>query len=379
VLRKNKCHVVIIIGPNPFLLPCYSCLNCNIMTVLALFGATGNIGADLLEALATSTADVKDLKCLVFTRDPAAARNNITLHVSKNDVFEFVHFDPTRLTEAMQKARVDTCFICVPQNMVYVAKEYVKPIVDACVASKVVKRVVKVGTFDPTKYEYGKKHLSAEDYIRNQNLKLTVVQGGALSSDPDFLGPGPPGAPYMLIDIFSTLSHLSIIGLALFRTMGSCASFTGEAKHPFCDTRDMADALAAILLTDKPKEHEGKTYFIVSEPRIGPRETAATYGAQLGRTIPVKFCDEPEQRLLLGMSGDNPEMIELLIEMFARISENQSDYDSDDFKLLTGKTPRTFAAFVEERVKSSLRPPPLWLLRTVVVSLVVALAAYVFA
>lgn len=337
---------------------------------IALFGATGNIGKDLLRALSADPRS-EGFKFLVFTRDRDSALKKFA-DLPTLDAFDFVRAGDGAavLAETLKSFGVKTCFVCIPQDLIYKAKEYVEPIADACAAAN-VERVVKVGTFEPSRYEYGRRHVAAEECIKDRKIKLTVLQAGALSSNPDYLGPAPPGAPYVMLDVFSALSHLLKVGLAPFRTLGSCASFFGEGKVPFVDTRDLADALVAVLLD--PSAHDGKTYTIVSDPHIGTKEIASTYGSLLGRTIPVKACGEAETRAILKMSGLPDQMVDLLIEMFGRFSEGVGDCDSDDFaKLTQGKTARTFAKFAEEKVLAASRPPPRWVLQALFVSGVAA-------
>jgi uncharacterized protein YbjT (DUF2867 family) len=260
----------------------------------------------------------------------------------------------------LKDSSVKTCFVCIPQLLIHVAKDTIEPIVDACKEAGVV-RIIKVGSFEPEKCEYGRKHLQAEQYIHDQGLKLTVVRAGSLSSKPDFWGPGPPGAPYFLYDIFSSMSYLSRIGLGIFRTMGSCASFIGDEKLPFVDTRDYADAVLEVLLA--PEAHDDKTYTIISEPHIDIKTVASVYSELIGRKISVTYVeDEDEIRAIFKMAAFGPEMTDLTVEMLTRFREGGvADIESDDFgKLTGGKVPLTLANFAAENVSKVGRPPKLW-------------------
>jgi len=327
-------------------------------TTLALFGATGNIGTELLKALRNTATERS--KILVFTRgDPATTQSKFELD-GRFECLSLPYVDDVLNTEALitilKSYTLQTSFVCIPQKSVDQGPQFVDPIATALKQAGIV-RVIKVGTGVPDKYEYGRRHLKAEQLIRDKGLKLTVLQAGDISTNPHWLGPSPPGAPYALHDVFKALSYLSFFGF-LFRSMGTCVDMIGGGRTPFMDLRDYGEALAVVLLD--PAKHDGKTYRIVSTPHVRISDIAREYGKLLNRTIYVVNPTEEDKRMLLGMEGYKGTMADIIIEMFDRFSEGIYDYDSDDFTKLTGRPPRTLTDFCKEKVQANGKPISLW-------------------
>ena len=328
------------------------------MPTIALFGATGNVGKELVNALKERSSE--DDKFLLFTRGSSIP--SVSKDGSGDSKFALTSlplkdgsYDQDSLASILSSNKVETAFICVPQLMVNRCKEYVEELIPAWKKGG-VKRVVKVGTGNAQEYAYGRKHVEAEEAIRNAEFKLTVLEGGDFSTNPTWLGPSPPGAPYVLIDLFKGLSYLSYIGLGMFRSMGNIGNLIGTVKQPFMDLRDFAEALAVVLL-DAPK-HEGKLYRIYSEA-VTMQDVANVYSELLGRKIHVIDLSEKEIKTLMEMSGFKGEMLELLMDMFARFHSGvyePNDESWEGFTKLTGKQPRTFKAFAKEKVDTGMKP-----------------------
>jgi uncharacterized protein YbjT (DUF2867 family) len=347
-------------------------------TTIALFGGTGNVGQQVMTALqAKTTATTGQYKFLVFSRatttatlstDDDAADDDkqvvktMTLPVKKkagtDDDENEKSLDTLALANMLSKHKVETVFLCIPQLMVHKCKEYIESLLPAWKASGCVKRIVKVGTGNASAYAYGRKHMEGEQVIRDSGfLTLTVLEGGDYSTNPQWLGPAPPGAPYVLIDLFKGLSYLSYIGLKPFRSMGNVPSFFGPTvKQPFLDLRDFGEAIACVLLDPKP--HDGKTYRIYSQA-VSMTQVADVYSKLLGRKLHVLDMADDEIEILLGMSGMKGEMMELALEMFHRFREGVYEPNDDSwngFTTITGKQPRTFEDFAKEKVDAGMKP-----------------------
>ena len=345
------------------------------MPTIALFGATGNVGKELLKSLQVKAPAEQDF--LIFTRGdtsklhlPVAddTRFKVTTlpvvtkddGVGKKDKKKESTTDTDALAKVLSEAKVETCFLCIPQKLVVQAKAYVEDLLWALKKAPSVKRVVKVGTGNAAKYAYGRCHQAAEQAIRNAGLKLTVVEGGDYSINPQWLGPSPPGAPYVMIDVFKVLSYLSYVGLKPFRSMGNVANFFGDVAEPFLDLRDFGDALANCLLN--AASHEGNTYKVYSD-KVTMADVAQVYSEILGRKVHVLDMSDDEVRGLMTMSGFQGEMLELMMEMFARFKEGvyvpDESWDGMS-KLCPGQEPRKFKDFAKEKVDSGYKPIKLW-------------------
>lgn len=332
---------------------------------IALFGATGNVGKELLKVLQADENARGPF--FVVTRSSGGDGGIQTSLQLDKDRFRFVTFsgDYTQDTDALVDALkgVETAFVCVPQLLVHKAKEYIEPLSDLLVKAS-VRHVVKVGTGEPEKYEYGRRHLQAEQALKDKGLQLTVLNGGEFSSNPDYLGPAPTGAPYCLIDLFKGVSYLSYLnGSVALKGWGNFPSlYSGDVKLAFMDLRDFADAFKVVLLD--PSKHTGKVYQICSEPLVSMRDVANIYGELLGRTfhvIHVKDENERKDRLTQDFGEMERDMMEIAMDCY-QVFEETGCFTGENWtglKELTGQHGRTFRAFAEERVRASWKPVPI--------------------
>jgi uncharacterized protein YbjT (DUF2867 family) len=330
------------------------------MPTIALFGATGNVGKALVKALKEMAAEEVDF--LVFTRSERDAKEREDPRFQRTALpkRQDGSTDTDALAEILKSKKVETCFLCIPQLLVASAEAYVKQdLLPALTQAKVV-RMVKVGTGNAEHYEYGRRHIAAEKAIRDTGVTLTVLRGGDFSSNPQWLGPAPPGAPLVLIDVFKGLSTLSYVGLSIFRSMGNLANFLGTAKEPFLHLSDFGEALAACLLN--AKDHEDKTYKVYSDV-VSMQDVADVYSSLLGRKIHVLDMNDDEIRALLAMDGFKGEMADIALEMFSQFKKGVYEPDSswDGFqKLCPGREPRRFKDFAAEKVNAGWKPLKLW-------------------
>mmetsp|Transcript_12687 Transcript_12687/g.26998 ORF Transcript_12687/g.26998 Transcript_12687/m.26998 type:complete len:328 (+) Transcript_12687:148-1131(+) len=325
-------------------------------TTIALFGATGNVGKELVNSLRNAFGD---FDYLVFSRSgnttTDAPFESVTLPTKDNQT------DQDELADILKSKGVETCFLLIPQLQVAYAKKFVEDNYLSAFKSAGVKRVVKVSTGNAEKYEYGRRHIAAEDAIREAGLNLTVFRAGDFSTNPHWLGPAPPGAPYVLIDIFKGMSYLSYVGIGMFRSMGNLGSFIGsDIDVPFMHLADFGDAIASCLMN--AAEHENKTYTIYSD-KVTFNDVANIYSDLLGRKIHVLEMSDDEIKGLIAMDGYKGELADICVEMFHKFREGafMTDDTWDGFQTLCpGKTPRKFKDFAKEKVDAGFKPLKLW-------------------
>ena len=127
---------------------------------------------------------------------------------------------------------------------------------------------------------------------------------------------------------------------------GVVYSASGDGKIPYLDPRDIA-TVAFVTLTQPG--HLGKKYVLTGGEAISYREAAEIIGATVGK--PVRFVDEsPEQaRERRVREGLPPAVIEsaLAISAYQRAGGKTVTITST-IADLTGRPPRTVAAFVRE-------------------------------
>lgn len=324
-------------------------------TSIALFGATGNVGKELINSLKNAGGD---FDYLVFSRSAATTEapfESVTLPTKDDKI------DQDALADILKSHDVETCFLCIPQLQIASAKTFVAESYLTAFKSASIKRIVKVGTGNAEKYEYGKRHIEAEDAIREAGFKLTVLQGGDFSTNPPWLGPAPPGAPYILIDLFKGMSYLSYVGVGMFRSMGNVGSFVGtDVNQPFMHLADFGDAIASCLMN--APEHENKTYKIKSD-KVSMNDVASIYSDLLGRKIHVLEMSDDEIKGLIAMNGYEGELAEVCVEMFSRFREGVYEPDDtwDGFETLCpDKATRKFKDFAKEKVDAGFKPVKLW-------------------
>jgi uncharacterized protein YbjT (DUF2867 family) len=119
----------------------------------------------------------------------------------------------------------------------------------------------------------------------------------------------------------------------------------GEAPVSIMDVRDIA-AVAAIALTEGG--HEGKTYDITGPEALTHGQMASHLSEAIGRRI--VFVDVPEQSMrdaLIGF-GMPPWQADGLLEDYAHYRRGEASTVSPAVQEVTGKPPRTFAAFARD-------------------------------
>jgi uncharacterized protein YbjT (DUF2867 family) len=121
----------------------------------------------------------------------------------------------------------------------------------------------------------------------------------------------------------------------------------GTGRLGLVDTRDIADVAAAVLL-DESKRHDGKIYTPTGPQSIGMADVAATLGKVLARDVRyVPVSEEAAREAMLG-SGMSPWMTGLLVEYMRAYASGWGDFTTPHVAEVTGKPARDFATFARE-------------------------------
>lgn len=126
---------------------------------------------------------------------------------------------------------------------------------------------------------------------------------------------------------------------------------TGEGRHPFIDTEDIA-AVAAAALTDDG--HHGQHYELTGPRAITMTEAVETIAAALGRPIGTRSLDTEEYREHLVnryLSAEAAEGSSALCELIRRGEDARL---SDGVQRALGRQPREFAAYVRTTAAAGL-------------------------
>ena len=135
---------------------------------------------------------------------------------------------------------------------------------------------------------------------------------------------------------------------------GVVYSSSGDGKIPFIDTRDIA-AVAVVTLTEAG--HTGKKYLITGGEALSYRQATDILAQAIGR--PLRFIDEPlsEARARLTRGGQPSWLVDSLLAIAAyQRAGGQTETITSVVADLTGKRPRTFAAFTRDYAAAFRRP-----------------------
>jgi len=129
------------------------------------------------------------------------------------------------------------------------------------------------------------------------------------------------------------------------RAEGAFYSASGNAKICHVDVRDIA-AVAIRALTGG--NHEGKAYTLTGPDALTYEEIAREMSATLGRTI--THVNLPPSDLKQGMLGGGmpEELADRMLDLERYFREDRASGISDDIKLVTGNTPRSFRDYLRE-------------------------------
>ena len=133
---------------------------------------------------------------------------------------------------------------------------------------------------------------------------------------------------------------------------GVVYSSSGDGRIPFVDTRDIA-AVAAVTLTEPG--HTGKKYVITGGEALSYRQATGILGQAIGR--PLHFVDEPadEARARLTRGGQPAWLVDSLLAIAAyQRAGGPTETITSVVADLTGKPPRTFAAFARDHAAAFL-------------------------
>ena len=127
---------------------------------------------------------------------------------------------------------------------------------------------------------------------------------------------------------------------------GVVYSSSGDGKIPFIDTRDIA-AVAVVTLTEPG--HTEKKYVITGSEALSYRQATDILAQAIGR--PLGFIDEPfdEARARLTRGGQPSWLVDSLLAIAAyQRAGGPTETITSVVADLTGKPPRTFAAFTRD-------------------------------
>lgn len=285
--------------------------------MILVTGATGNVGSALVAELALRKEPVR-----AFVRDEKRARERLG-NDAELAVGDFE--DPASVARALEG--IEAVFLSSVDGPRKVRHE--TTVIDEAAAAG-VRRIVKCST---TRAEIGSPlppmdwHGRIEDYLRAS------------------------GVPSVVLHSYFYMTNL-LASAEPVRGMGKLFAPLGGAKIAMIDPRDTAAVAAAVITTDGL---DGKTLELSGPESITYEQIADELSAATGRS--VAFVDIPDEaaRQSFVDAGFPDWLITHFGYLFPLLREGAIAQPTDTVRAVTGREPRTFAAWARDYV-AAFRP-----------------------
>ncbi len=279
---------------------------------VALTGATGNVGGLVAARLAE-----RGLAQRLVVRDPSRAPS-----LAGAEVAQASYDDPAEMRAAL--SGVETlCLVSAPEAQVRVDRH--RRAVDAAVDAG-VERIVYLSFVRATPestFTFARDHAATETYVRGSGVRFTFLR------------------PNLYLDL---LPHL--VG-----EDGVIRGPAGEGRFTPVARTDLADVVAAVLATEG---HDGRTYDVTGSASMMMKHVAAELARATGR--PISYHDEtPDEARASRARYGTPEWeVEGWVSSYLAIARGELDAFSRTVSRATGRTPLTFAEFLDRHPESYL-------------------------
>lgn len=124
---------------------------------------------------------------------------------------------------------------------------------------------------------------------------------------------------------------------------------TGDGREPFIDARDIAEVAAEALTAPG---HAGKAYELTGPQSLTFGEAVALFGEATGGRPRFRAVSEEAYAGELRAAGMPEEFAEMMASLFRVIREGAAEGETDDVREVLGREPRSFAAWLDEVVRS---------------------------
>lgn len=276
---------------------------------IAVAGATGRVGATLIDRLGTDPVDV-----IALTRQNATAQFAPKVAVTTVD-FE----QPATLEEALRG--VDKLFVAHGTSARQVENEIA--LIDAAVAAG-VRHIVKLSVMGPaTRLNPFAWHMQIEAHLARQPVASTALR------------------PTTFADV------LKRAGAQV--AAGNWAGAAGGGSVNFIDTRDVAEAARVALLEDMADQSQ-RAYHLSGPRNWTMPEVAQELSHLLGRPVVYNDRSPTEHRAALLADGLSPLVADLLLGLDRLFRESALAETTSTFEKLTGRPPRSLSDWLRENI-----------------------------
>jgi NAD(P)H dehydrogenase (quinone) len=283
--------------------------------MITLAGGTGLVGKTLTQALVRDGEQVR-----VLTRDPKAAR--ATFGDVKLEIVG-VDFDDTA-TLRTGFTGSDKAFMSYGTSDRQVRDEIA--LIDAAIGAEVPYLVnLSVGGAGGTHpANVVQWHTEIDAYLAGTGVASTVVR------------------PTTFTDTMLKLASNSV-------SSGAWGGLGGAGRVALIDTRDVVEVFA-VILTEGPQRHAGKTYDISGPAAVTMDEVAGYLSAVLGTRVEYHARTEAQQRTVLESAGLPALLVDVLVGVDDITRDNVYAVPSPTVYDLTGHAPRSVKDWVNEHV-----------------------------
>ncbi|MBA6436071.1 NAD(P)H-binding protein [Streptomyces sp. GMR22] len=139
------------------------------------------------------------------------------------------------------------------------------------------------------------------------------------------------------------------------RRHGEIRTAAGDGRVGWIDARDIAAAASALLADPDIEPGDRRDYLLTGPKGLSYQDAAAIINARTGRSVRVVTIGADEQAAHYRAAGMSAEFAAALAAVESGIRAGREDQVSTAVLDLTGRPPRTFAAFVQEHAGEWVR------------------------
>lgn len=278
------------------------------MTIIAVTGATGQLGRLVIEQLKARVSGQQSIVALV--RDPAKAADlGVETRAADYD-------KPETLAAAL--AGVDVLLLISSDAIGQRVPQHRNVIEAAKTAG--VKRIAYTSILhaDDTPIGLGVEHRATEAMIRDSGLAYTLLRNG-----------------------WYLENYAGAVAGALHA--GAFVGSAGEGRISAATRADYADAAAVVLTTEG---HEGKTYELAGDEAFTLADLAAETSRQTGRDLPYNNLPEEAYAEVLKSIGLPPPVAAMLAQSDVGAAQDALFDDGRQLSGLIGRPTTPWTAFV---------------------------------
>jgi uncharacterized protein YbjT (DUF2867 family) len=276
--------------------------------MIAISGASGNIGSEVVRQLAAGHVAIRAL-----SRDPSKLKAPAGTHTAKADLLDAETLDAA--FAGAEKLFLMASAMDVPRaaaNAVPAAKRAgVRHIVMVSSATIAIEPEPAIGRW----------HREAEEVVRSSGLAWTFLRPGNFASN--------------------TLRWAGMI-----RSQGKVFAPAGGLTSPV-DPRDIADVAVKALTTSG---HDGATHVVTGGELMTPAQQLATIAAAIGREL--RLVEVPVEAAVANMvrAGTSEVLAKAVVELIVAAREGREHFITTTVRDVAGHEPRTFADWVRDHV-----------------------------